>query len=75
MKQSEMKAFIEAQKKAIPPPRIFYVIQCKHKEFSTSGCTSCWHCKKCGRSGCDNFYYARLGIDQIKHIECDLEEG
>ena len=31
------------------------VIRCDNKIRATQGCTVCWHCKVCGKSGCDNF--------------------
>ena len=62
---------------------IFYFQTKQTKNKSGKGCLgSAWYCEKCGRSGWDYFYDvpvnyggARKGIDVIKTIECDLEEG
>lgn len=76
MKKADMKRQMETYSDGIKgtlPPQVYKIIKCKDKEYSTSGCTSCWACISCGRSGCDNIYWARLE-DKIVKEECNLED-
>jgi hypothetical protein len=76
MKKSEMKVKMEAQRKEClnPPPKRYTIIKCKSKKYSTGGCTCCWYCEECGRSGCDNLYFLRKE-DSVEYVDCDLKEG
>lgn len=50
------------------------VEHCSHRIFSTTTCTCCWHCPKCGKTGCTN--YASFYFDpKCKIIEkrCPME--
>lgn len=50
-------------------PRVYRLIQCRHKVNATSGCTACWSCAKCGRSGCGNMLDWREG-DELRTEVC-----
>ena len=52
----------------------YTIIQCKHKIYEKAGCVCCWHCPKCGRSGCDNLYYLKDGEVVIQHCEEEMRE-
>lgn len=78
MKQSEMKAQIDTDRKAMAAiaaaPQLYTTIKCKHKIYATSGCVLCWHCPKCGARGCDNLYMMK-SRDKHVSVDCDLEDG
>lgn len=75
MKQSEMKAMIVTSReaKSILPTSVT-VIKCQNKVMASSGCTCCWHCKACGRGGCDNLLGWHPDL-KINYESCELEPG
>ena len=48
------------------------VIECKYKVYAKSGCTCCWYCSKCGKTGCDNLIYGSP-MGNFKKIKCEFE--
>lgn len=80
MKQSEHKENLEKYRlvaeELMKAPKIIKVLKCKNKVFSKSGCHCCWHCEKCGRTGCDNLLsFAPWNGDKLEQVECGLTEG
>lgn len=42
---------------------------CNNKVYSKQGCSCCWHCPKCGKSGCSNL--AGFDLNAIRYVECE----
>jgi len=47
-------------------------LKCSHKVYSKSTCVLCWHCPKCGKTGCDNAYYLKPE-DTLNIIACEFD--
>lgn len=74
MKKSQYKANLEAARNAPPVKQIIEIIYCPDKIRATSGCTCCWHCPSCGRSGCDNMISFGSPYIEYVRIQCNLED-
>ena len=74
MKQSEHKAILAKQREEfLFLPKKVIIYRCNNIRNNLGGCSACYACDKCGRSGCGNM----LGGPGIEYqiVECDLEEG
>lgn len=73
MKKSEYKKQLQNSFLVEAGPQTYTIIECKDKEYAKGGCTCCWYCNACGRSGCDNLIGIRV-IDLLERVQCDLED-
>jgi hypothetical protein len=54
-------------------PFTWVQLECSHKVYSDAGCYTCWHCPKCGKTGCDNMAGFKEG-DKVIQETCSNHE-
>lgn len=77
MKKLEYKNFLketfENNRLEAEKPKVWSLLKCKEIKYATGGCTCCWYCEACGKTGCNNMLGWKPG-DSVQEIECDLED-
>jgi len=74
MKKSEYKANQEYLRSLPPLKQVIEMIDCPDKIYSKSGCTCCWHCPSCGRTGCSNVLGFGSPNIEYKIVKCELTD-